>query len=208
MRRMRAETGGLTLDHLFEFETEESTSEMDKNLLKEFTLGEKSKLKPREKEILKCYFWKGMKFKLIAEKMRLSSSRIGQLHAKAMHKLRFYLLSCDRILAGKQRKLDKEKSKKRDYEKEAEKQEKEAEKQAEYDAQLEKEKDLSCPDYLFLKRDLKGELCLELPMEYASQFRSVMTATYKRWLEEKSNDPKALKELEEDEMEFGKTKDK
>lgn len=46
---------------------------------------------------------------------------------------------------------------------------------------------------------------LEIPLEYAAQFKPVMTATYKRWLKEKSQCERALKELEEDEMEFGKT---
>lgn len=36
---------------------------------------------------------------------------------------------------------------------------------------------------------------------YASRFKPILSATYNRWLEEKSKCPIALKELEEDEME-------
>ena len=57
-----------------------------------------------------------------------------------------------------------------------------------------------CPSYVFLKRGVDGELQLEIPAQYRSAFKPVTTATYKRWLEEKSEDPKALEELGENEM--------
>jgi len=60
-----------------------------------------------------------------------------------------------------------------------------------------------CPTYVFLKKGVDGELQLEIPREYQSEFKPISEATYKRWLKEKSEDPEALKELEEDEMEFG-----
>jgi len=60
-----------------------------------------------------------------------------------------------------------------------------------------------CPTYVFLKKGVDGELQLEIPREYQSEFKPISEATYRRWLKEKSDDPEALKELEEDEMEFG-----
>lgn len=60
-----------------------------------------------------------------------------------------------------------------------------------------------CPNFVFLKRGVDGNLQLEIPLEYQDRFEPVTTVVYERWLEEKSKCPEALKELEESEMDFG-----
>lgn len=197
MGRTTATTKGLTLEYLFDYLGEDSTVDLDSHFLRELALGECSRLNPREQEALNGRFWSGMTYKALAEKFQLSTERVRQIEAKALRKVRKHLLDVDPILAAEHREHKKKVAAQRAEEWEREEQKK-------LDEQLEREKDLPCPDYLFLKRGHDGELCLELPLEYASQFKPIMTATYNRWLEEKSKDPQALKELEEDEMEFGK----
>jgi len=68
------------------------------------------------------------------------------------------------------------------------------------DKKAKDEDDRECPGYVFLKRGVDGSLQLEIPSAYRARFKPVKEATYKRWLKEKSEDPEALRELAEDEM--------
>ena len=194
MTKTTASTSGLTLGHLFEFSVDELTSDLDERFLREFALGEGSQLKPQEQEVLKCRIWSGMTLKSTGEKIGVSPERVRQIQAKGMRKLRFYLLKADPVLAEEQRKLNEVKAKERALEWKKVK-------QAELDEQFDREKHLPCPNYLFLKRGLDGNLQLEIPIEYLSQFKPVLTATYERWLKEKSKCSEALKELEDCEVE-------
>ena len=65
-----------------------------------------------------------------------------------------------------------------------------------------------CPDYVFLKRGVDGNLQLEIPAEYQGQFEPITTKQYDQWLKEKSEDPIALKELADCEMEPREEEDK
>ena len=65
---------------------------------------------------------------------------------------------------------------------------------------MDNEDDMKCPSYVFLKRGVDGELQLEIPSEYITEFKPVTTATYERWLKEKSEDPEALGELGEEKV--------
>ena len=59
-----------------------------------------------------------------------------------------------------------------------------------------------CPNYVFLKKGVNGELQLEIPSEYIKDFKPISEATYKRWLEEAKKDPVKMKEVEDDEVEY------
>ena len=187
MGRSNAETDGITLGHLFEFATGELTCEMDKDLIKDFAIGDCSKLRPREKEVLKCRYWSGMTLKATGDQLGISPEITRQIENKSLRKLTIYILRADPVLAEEQKSLIEQREKDK--------------KQAKLEYQAEWEKNLPCPDYLLLKRGINDELQLELPIEYSGQFNPILSSTYKRWLKEKSECPIALKELEDSEME-------
>lgn len=58
------------------------------------------------------------------------------------------------------------------------------------------ESNLECPNYVFIKKGVDGNWQLEIPQEYASQFKPIKKETYDRWLKEKLENPTA-EEVEE-----------
>ena len=64
-----------------------------------------------------------------------------------------------------------------------------------------------CPTYVFLKIGVDGKYQLEIPAPYRAEFKPVSKKTYERWLKEKSEDPEALRELAEDEMDPSEKED-
>lgn len=175
---------GITFEILFGFECPEEFKFINTDLISLLLRGKQAKLTKKQKYILFNRYWKGSKLKKIAEEIGIDPSYASTQCKAGLNKIQTFLMKAYPMLRAI---LPENNGQTNEQPKET--------------ACCPNESEEKCPDYLFLKYDINGDIQLEIPTEYLSQFKPISKATYDRWLEEKKNDPIAMKELQ-DEMEL------